>query len=130
MVRYHRTTQGDAIVSEFKSPHKDSQGQVQSLYDYIKWCDGQFKQGSQNTWYSPYIYIWQSTAWDKSRIVRQLSALVPVLYLSYQETQSIGYPKRTSHAIDFLRLEVDHSERNPCLDRSIFVSACVCGTEV
>ena len=38
--------------------------------------------------------------------MRQLSALIPVLYLSYQSTDSSGYPGRTKEAINFLLLEV------------------------
>jgi hypothetical protein len=66
-----------------------------------------FRHGSQNEWFSPDISICQSSGWGKSRVVRQLSALVPVLYLSYQGTKNKEYPERTSRAIDFLRLEVD-----------------------
>jgi hypothetical protein len=79
--------------AEFKSPYKDPLGQVNRLYEYIKWCDVEFQEGSQSTWYSPDISICQSSGWGKSRIVRQLSALVPVLHLSYQGTVNKEYPE-------------------------------------
>jgi hypothetical protein len=35
------------VVSEFKSLYHDPQNKVQRLYEYIKWCDEQFKIGFQ-----------------------------------------------------------------------------------
>jgi hypothetical protein len=99
------------IANEFNSPYyNDPTGQVCQLFDYIKSCDKQFKDGlssPDNNFYSPYISICQSSGWGKSRIMRQLSAEIPVLYLSYQHTKSKGYPIRTQKAIDFLNLKVD-----------------------
>jgi hypothetical protein len=102
----------EAMANEFKSPYKDPDEQVNSLYSYIQWCDKEFQQGHQDKWYSPYITICQSSGWGKSRIVRQLSALTPVLYLSYRGIQSNGYPGRTTEAIDFLNLEVTKNGRS------------------
>jgi hypothetical protein len=96
-------------------------------------CDEQYKEGSQAKWYSPYISICQSSGLGKSRTVRQLSALIPVLYLSYQHAGIQGYPGRTKKAIDFLTVNFDvgqsedDSNAQTCLtiescDRLVFAS--------
>jgi hypothetical protein len=45
------------VASEFKSPYKDPQKKVHHLHEYIKRCDKQFDEGSQDKWYSPNISI-------------------------------------------------------------------------
>ena len=103
----------DVTINQFAVPYLDPTGQVDQLYNYICRCDKNFKDGlgsEENKYYSPYISICQSSGWGKSRIMRQLSALIPVLYLSYQQINSEGYPRRTKDAIDFLNLVVDKTK--------------------
>lgn len=53
-------------------------------------------------YYSPYLAICQSSGWGKSRLLKEVSKSLPVLYISFQDARSSGYPKRSESAIQYL----------------------------
>jgi hypothetical protein len=102
-------------MNQFTVRYLDPTGQVDQLHKYICRCDKNFKDGlglEKNKYYSTYTSICQSSGWGKSRIMRQLSALIPVLCLSYQQINSEEYPGRTEEAVAFLNLVVDKTKTN------------------
>ena len=101
-----------AIVSAFENKYQDPNGGVPRLCDYVEKCHDYWKrQGfasnetdtSKPKPYSPFITLCQSSGWGKSRMVRELSEYLPVLYISFQDEESTGYPKRTKEAIEYLK---------------------------
>ena len=101
-----------AIASAFENKYHDPNGGVARLRDYVENCHVCWKRHgiasnetdtSKPKPYSPFITLCQSSGWGKSRMVRELSNQLPVLYVSFQGEDSTGYPKRTKEAIEYLK---------------------------
>ena len=83
----------DLAKENFMSDFVDARNQTHELEKYIIACSDAYGNATDK-YYSPYIALCQSSGWGKSRLIRQLSQRMRVVYFSFMRATSSGYPER------------------------------------
>ena len=102
-------TNEELIAQAFDNEYSDPRNGVERLLEYVKQCHQYWKEKSNNSIisqhekpYAPFFTLCQSSGWGKSRLLKELSRFLPLLYISFQDIRASGFPKRTEAAIAYL----------------------------
>ena len=92
----------ETVIKAFSSQFFDPLGEVEALTKYVTACCDSY-YSPLNNWYSPYITLCQSSGWGKSRLIREMSRLSRVAYISFMSPNSTGYPARTTGPVEAMK---------------------------
>ncbi|CAG8546594.1 5958_t:CDS:1 [Paraglomus occultum] len=94
------------VADAFKYEFVNSQNYVDNFYRHINFCLSKCREDSS---YSPYIALIQSSGYGKSRLIAEIAQDVYVLYVCFRPSKSTGYPPRSSIASKILE-EMPHQQ--------------------
>ena len=88
----------EAWKKSFTITYKDPQKMLPKFLKYVKKCSDLF--GLRSTkFFSPYITVVQSSGYGKSRLLREVSRNVRVMYVSMLKSADSGFPRPTEDAV-------------------------------
>jgi hypothetical protein len=86
--------------------YEDPQNMVENFLLYIKTCSDSFSFQPEK-YFSPYISLVQSSGYGKSRLLREVSRSVRVMYVSMMDSSDNGYPRPTADAKQAMFADLD-----------------------
>ena len=90
----------------FTVKYKDPQNMVENFLAYIRACSDSFSR-RPGKYFSPYISLVQSSGYGKSRLLREVSRHVRVMYVSMMDSSDSGYPRPTDDAKKAMFADLD-----------------------